>query len=147
MPFGLRNAAQTFQRLIDNALRGLNFCYPYLDDMLIASPDHATHEQHLRAVFERLRKFGLSINYSKCIFGVEEIDYLGYQINQYGTQPLKERVAAIQDFPKPKNISELRRFLGILNFYHSFIKNAAEVQEPLNSYLMGATKRDKRLIT
>lgn len=95
MTFGLRNAAQTFQRLIDTAFRGLNFCHPYIDDILIASPDYQTHEKHLKAVFDRLREFGLSINFAKCAFGVEEIDYLGYRINQQGTKPLVDRVTAI----------------------------------------------------
>lgn len=146
MTFGLRNAAQTFQRLIDTALRGLNFCHPYIDDILIASPDHQTHEVHLKAVFDRLRKYGLSINFSKCVFGVEEIDYLGYKINKHGIEPLSERVTAIQDFPRPKTIQELRRFLGVINFYRRFLKNAAEIQAPLNAYLVGATKNDKRPI-
>jgi len=147
MPFGLRNAAQTFQRLIDTALRGLNFCHPYIDGILIASTDHQTHEKHLRLILDRLRNFGLSINFSKCIFGVEEIDYLGYRINQHGIKPLPDRIAAIQDIPRPKTIQELRRFLGILNFYHRFLKGTARVQAPLNAYLVGAVKKDKRQIS
>lgn len=79
MMFGLCNAAQTFQRLIDSALRGLKFCHAYIDDILIASPDEETHEQHLRSIFERLRRYSLSLNFSKCTFGVKEVDYLGYQ--------------------------------------------------------------------
>ena len=81
MTFGLCNAAQTFQRLIDSALRGLRFCHAYINDILIASPDNETHEQHLKEVFERLRKFELSINYSKCTFGASEVEYIGYFIN------------------------------------------------------------------
>lgn len=104
MTFGLRNAAQTFQRLIDTALRGLDFCYPYVDDILIASSTHEQHVEHLRAVFDRLHKYGLSINYAKCVFGAEQIEFLGYHIDKHGTKPLENRVAAIQNYPKPKNL-------------------------------------------
>merc|ERR1711860_476694 len=72
MPFGLRNAGSTFQRLMDRVLVGLPFIFVYLDDVLIASPDHASHRQHLREVFGRLRENGLTINPKKSVFGQEE---------------------------------------------------------------------------
>ena len=80
MPFGLRNAAQTFQRFIDNVLRGLPFCYAYVDDLLIASTTPEEHLKHLRLVFERLNEHGIIINPHKCIFGASELDFLGHHI-------------------------------------------------------------------
>jgi Reverse transcriptase (RNA-dependent DNA polymerase) len=74
MPFGLRNAGQTFQRMMDDVMAGLPFCFIYLDDVLVASPDHAAHVQHLREVLQRLSDHGLVINAEKCQFGVGEID-------------------------------------------------------------------------
>jgi hypothetical protein len=72
MTFGIRNAAQTFQRFIDNVLRGLDFCYAYIDDILIASSCLEAHLNHLRTLFQRLEKYGVVINPSKCVFGQPE---------------------------------------------------------------------------
>lgn len=146
MPFGLRNAAQTFQRFIDTVLRGLKYCHGYIDDILVASKDEDEHRLHLEEIFQRLQKYGLSINATKSKFGESEIEYLGYMISQQGIRPTEGRVNALINFEKPNNISELRKYLGITNFYHRFIKNAATLLAALNKYLKGASKRDKRPI-
>lgn len=143
MPFGLRNAAQTFQRFVDTVLRGLDFCQAYVDDLLVASKDEEEHRIHLEQVFLRLKKYGLSINVAESKFAQEEVEYLGYRVDSFEIRPLHNRVRAIIDFKKPNNISELKRYLGIINFYHRFIANAASVLAPLNKYLSGVTKRDK----
>lgn len=95
MPFGLRNAAQTFQRFMDVTLRGIESCFCYIDDILIASKTVEENKSHLREVFHRLREYGLSINLEKCNFGQKEIQYLGCTISKEGTRPLKQRVDAI----------------------------------------------------
>lgn len=87
MPFGLRNAAQTFQRLMNTILSGLDFCFCYLDDILIASSDDKEHIQHLRIIFSRLKQFGLTINISKCLFGLEEVPFLGFLVSRQGIKP------------------------------------------------------------
>lgn len=87
MPFGLRNAAQTFQRFIDEVLRGLHFSYAYIDYVLIASATPEEHRCHLRLVLERFQKHGIVINPSKCKFGVEELEFLGYTVNKHGIRP------------------------------------------------------------
>ena len=76
MPFGLCNTGSTFQRMMDRLLVGLPFIYVYLDDILVASPDHASHKQHLREVLYHLRENGLTINPLKLIFGQEEVQFL-----------------------------------------------------------------------
>ena len=76
MPFGLRNAAQTFQRCIDQVLRGLHFCYAYIDDVLVISANAEQHEEHLRAVFQRLSEHGIIINPDKCELGVPQLNFL-----------------------------------------------------------------------
>ena len=91
MPFGLRNAAQTFQRFIDTVLRGLDFIYCYLDDILIASAKEEKHQKYLRIVLERLANYGLSINPAKCVCKQPEIDYIGYMISSEGTRPPQAR--------------------------------------------------------
>lgn len=92
MQFGLRNAAQSFQRFIHEVLRDLNFCFPYIDDILIASSSPEEHKAHLQAVFHRLDRFGLTINLSKCVFDEENVKFLGYDVSAAGTRPLQHRV-------------------------------------------------------
>lgn len=137
MPFGLRNAAQTFQRFIDTVLRGLEFCYAYLDDILIASENELEHKEHLRQLFSRLEQYGIVINPSKCVFAANSVKFLGYAVDANGTKPLPDKVKPIIEFPKPKTIKQLRRFLGMLNFYRRFIPDAAVIQAPVNSLLKG----------
>lgn len=140
MTYGLRNAGQTFQRFVDEMLRGLDFVYAYLDDFLVFSRDQETHEQHLHQLFRRLKDFGMVVNTAKCIFGVAEVTFLGYHITAQGTKPLPSKVEAIKTFPPPKTVKELRRFLGMLNFYRRFIPGAANHQAPLNALLTGSVK-------
>ena len=145
MPFGLRNAAQTFQRFIDEVLRGLSFCYAYIDDVLIASSTAAEHKQHLRLVFQRFREYGVIVNPSKCEFGVTELKFLGHTLNSRGTQPLREKVTAIQDFPQPNTKRKLREFLGLVNFYHRFIPQCARILLPINNLLKTTQGDNKKL--
>ena len=84
MPFGLRNAAQTFQRFMDQILRGLPYAFIYLDDLLIASPDMSTHLTHLRHVFQLLSDNGIIINPNKCEFACSSLDFLGHHITSSG---------------------------------------------------------------
>lgn len=138
MTFGLRNAAQTFQRFIDEVLHGLEeFTYGYCDDILIFSSSEECHKNHLRQVLERLASYGVLINTSKCVLGKPELSFLGYKISASGTRPLENKVQAIMDYPIPKTVKELRRFLGMLNFYRRFVPKAAKCQAPLNSLLEG----------
>lgn len=146
MTFGLRNASQTFQRYINSALGDLNFVFVYIDDILIASQSPAEHLEHLKIVFDRLRKFKLRLNVNKCIFGVPEINFLGYVIDSKGMRPTTEKVSAILNYPKPQTVVDLRRFLGMINFYRRNLPHAAEKQAPLNSFLVGSKKNDKRKI-
>ena len=140
MPFGLRNAAQTFQRFIDNILQGLEFVYVYIDDVLVASHNQEQHLDHLKAVFTRFQQFGIIINPQKCLLGVPELQFLGHQVNCDGISPLPEKVKVIRDYPPPTNQRQLRAFLGLINFYHSFLPECAEVLRPLNAQLTSKGK-------
>ncbi|GFT07370.1 retrovirus-related Pol polyprotein from transposon 297 [Trichonephila clavipes] len=137
MQFGFCNAAATFQRFVDEVLRGLNFVYAFIDDILVASSSEAEHIQHLRLLFQRLDQYGLSINPSKCTFGVPTLNFLGFQVCSSGIKPLEDRVEAILKFPKPTTITQLRRFLGMLNYYRRFIRQAAHILAPLVKFLKG----------
>jgi hypothetical protein len=110
MSFGLRNAAQTFQPFINGILRGLDFCFAYLDNILIFSRTLEEHEQHLRTLFDRLQRYGILANPAKCVFRTTEVTFLGYKVSAEGSRPLEERVAHLQDCLPPKTASQLRRF-------------------------------------
>ena len=140
MPFGLRNAAQTFQRFIDQVLRGLPFSFAYLDDILVASHDATEHLEHLRQVFTRLQDHGLQIHPAKCMLGVASLDFLGFQVDQHGIRPLDDKVQAIRDFPLPPTQRKLRQFLGLINFYHRFLPSCAQTLQPLHDLLKTAPK-------
>ncbi|BHF61207.1 hypothetical protein SprV_0100418000 [Sparganum proliferum] len=137
MPFGLRNAAQTFQRFIDRVLRGLPFVYAYIDDLLVASRNAEEHKQHLALVFDRLDQFGVVINPSKCVLGVQSLDFLGHNVDAQGLRPLSTKVEAICDFPPPTSKRQLQRFLGMVNFYRRFLPNCADLMLPLTNLLSG----------
>lgn len=158
MTFGLRNAAQTFQRYMTNSvMQGLetqfkgtevdpSFCFWYIDDVIVASETPEMHRLHLKAIFERLDRFGITINLGKCCFGKEKIDFLGYEVTSEGIRPLPEKVQAIIDFPKPRTVEQLRRFLGMVNFYRASLPKAANDQAELNKYLKNARKKDRTII-
>ena len=118
MPFGLRNAAQTFQRFMDQVLRGLSFAYAYVDDVLVARTTADEHLHHLRIVFERLATHGIVINPSKCLYGVSELTFLGHHIDRHGIRPLPDKVQTVRTFPQPPFPSQLRRFIGLVTYYH-----------------------------
>ncbi len=105
MPFGLKNAAQAFQRLMDGILRGIPFVFVYLDDILVASKNFTEHANHLRQVFRLLSANGLVVNRAKSDLGASELTYLGHRINSNGISPLPSRVDAVCESlpltPKP----------------------------------------------
>lgn len=147
MSFGLKNAAQTFQRFMNTTVfPNLDFLFVYIDDVLIASETEEEHERHLRTAFERLNQFGITINVSKCAFGKSKLDFLGFEVSTEGIRPLPEKVQAIVDYPRPETIQDLRRFLGMANFYRAHIPDAAKQQAELNKFLHNSKKRDKTKI-
>ncbi|GFQ69389.1 enzymatic polyprotein [Trichonephila clavata] len=143
MPFGLSNAAATFQRFIHHVFRGMDFCVPYFDDVLVASEDEDQHLSHIKQVFQRFEEFSVVLNASKSALGETSVKFLGHVVTAEGISPLPEKVAAITSFPKPKTVKELRRFLAICNLYRHFIPHAARTQAVLNSYLKGTKKNDR----
>ena len=140
MPFGLRNAAQTFQRFMDQVLHGVTSVYVYIDDVLIASSTLEQHLKDLHTVFERLTAHGIVINPNKCLFGVSSLEFLGHLIDSKGISPVPDKVKAIREFPQPQSPRQLCRFFGLVNFYHRFLPHCAELMQPLHSLHSGKDK-------
>ncbi|GFS99979.1 retrovirus-related Pol polyprotein from transposon opus [Trichonephila clavipes] len=146
MSFGLRNAPSNFQRFINEVLFGLEFVFPYLHGILVACENEEQHETHLKLVFDRLQKHGLRGNISKSTLGVTHLEFLGYLITPEGSKPLPEKVDAILSYKLPETIRDLSTFLGLINFYRRYLKDAAKNQAILHEYLKGSKKNDKTKI-
>lgn len=134
MPYGLRNAAQTFQRFMDEVTKGLDFVFVYLDDILVASKSEREHKEQLKQLFIRLSQFGINIKPSKCVFGVPEIEFLSHKINEKGILPSERKVKDIRDFPQPNNLKQIQRFVGMVNFYNRFLPKVAELLAPIHKF-------------
>jgi cleavage and polyadenylation specificity factor subunit 1 len=140
MPFGLRNAGQTFQRFMDSTLADLPCCFIYIDDVLVASANHEQHLKDLQQVLERFQQHGLVLNMEKCEVGVSELDYLGHHITPTGIRPISSRVEAMEKYPQPGTVAQLQTYLGMINFYRRFLPGAAGVLKPLTDALRGGQK-------
>ena len=135
LAFGISSAPGIFQRAMEELFHDLPNIICYLDDILVIGKDKREHDQFLNKVFQRLQTAGLKLRWEKCSIGVEEVTYLGFKIDKEGLHPTMQKVHAIRDAPKPTNVSQLRSYLGLLNFYRRFIPNAATMLEPLNKLL------------
>lgn len=142
MTFGLRNAAQTQQRFVDSIFGDLDFVFTYIVDMLIASDTEEQHLNHLGEIFKRLDINGITLNMDKCELGKSSITFLGYQVDASGIRPPQDSIKSMLEFPRPETVTELRRFLGALNFFRPSLPNAASDQAPLCQMLHGAKKKD-----
>ena len=135
MPFGLRNAASTFQCFMDEVVHDLDFVYNYIDDILVASASPEEHVTHLCLLFERFQKYQVRINPGKCVFGASLLTFLGHIISPDGISPLPEKVKALQDLQPPTSLRQLRHFFGLLNNYRRFIPHCADLLSPLSDLL------------
>ena len=132
-PFGLAQAPAYFQRLVNEVLSGLDFAFGYLDDILIFSPDVETHLQHLRIVFERLRKANLKMKESKCSFLKQHLQYLGHMLSGSGIVPVPEKLKSIQEMPPPTTPKEVKQFLGLVGYYRKFIPRFSDIARPMHA--------------
>ncbi|UYV73982.1 K02A2.6-like [Cordylochernes scorpioides] len=137
MPFGLCNAPATFERMIDNLLKGLKWtiCLCYLDDIIVFSGGFEEHLRRLQLVLNCLKKAGLCLNSKKCKFGAKTITVLGHEVSENGIRPDQEKIRAVRDFATLRSLKEVRSFLGLSSNYRRFIPNYAHVAQPLNDLL------------
>ena len=138
MSFGLKNAAQSFQRFIDSILRGMDYAFSYLDDVLIFSKSEE-HARHLTAVLDRMKLNSLHINLNKCRFFVTELDFFGHHVTSTGVSPTNTKIDILAKWETPKDARELQRYLGCIGFYRRFVPqfalHAASLQELLTQCL------------
>ncbi|XP_061716634.1 uncharacterized protein K02A2.6-like [Cydia pomonella] len=136
-PYGLSCIPEKFQKLMEETLRGIPNCVVFLDDICVTGPNKQAHMRNLRAVLERLRTMGMTLKLSKCKFLQDKVNYLGFIINKDGLRPDPAKLEAISNAPEPKDVSQLKSFLGMLNYYGKFIPNLSTLLHPLH-VLLGA---------
>lgn len=141
MPFGLKNAPATFQRLMDQVLSGLqgNELFVYLDDIVLYSSSLREHETKFERLAARLRAANLKLQPDKCEFLRPEVMYLGHIIGRDGVRPDPKKVEAVQNFPRPENPKTIKQFLGLAGYYRRFIPGFSKVAKPLTELLKKET--------
>ncbi|XP_059223944.1 uncharacterized protein K02A2.6-like [Stomoxys calcitrans] len=140
LPFGVKVASAIFQKTIDNLLGGIPNVVVYQDDITVTGKDFSSHMHNLKSVLRKLSESGLRVNYSKCKFFQQEINYLGFCISSSGLRRNTDRVSSIINAPVPNDISELRAFIGLSNYYSRFVQDYSEKMEPLYSLLRKDTR-------
>mgnify|MGYP006280086663 CR=1 FL=1 len=133
MPFGLTNAPATFMALTNGVFHDYldKFVIVFLDDILIYSKTEEEHKDHLRQVLQRLREHKLYAKESKCAFFKTEMEFLGHTVSANGIGPEKSKISAIQEWPVPSNVKDVRSFLGFANYYRRFVPRFSHIAAPL----------------
>ena len=135
LPFGITSAPSIFQKIMDQVLQGLPNVHCFLDDILVTGRNDAHHLENLEAVLSRLEKFRLRVQKEKCEFFRDSLEYLGHIIDATGLHKSPDKMCAIVDAPLPTNTSQLRSFLGLINYYARFVPNLSTLLHPLNGLL------------
>ena len=137
MPFGLTNAPATFQRMMNKLLEDYigKFVEVYVDDIIIYSKNFEEHLIHLEKVFKALNEVNLKLSIEKSKFCQKEVKFLGHIVSEQGIKVDERKIQSIKEFPIPKNLRELRGFLGLASYYRKFIEKFSHVAKPLNILL------------
>ena len=124
-----------FQEIMSKMLAGLPFATAYLDDIIVVSHSQEDHRRHLHAVFDRINDYGFRVRLGKCSFYQPSIKYLGFIVDKDGPRPDRQKVRAVTSMPAPNNVTTLRSFLGLVNYYQAFVPNMRSIRYPLDNLL------------
>lgn len=133
--FGVSCAPELYQKVMETIVVGLEGVLVYLDDVVVVGSTQAEHDKRLSDLLQRFKEYNLLLNWDKCQFNVETLEFLGHELSVEGVRPVKSRVAAIGDFREPANTAELRSFLGLITYVGRFIPDLATKTDPLRALL------------
>jgi hypothetical protein len=141
LSFGLVNAPSAFQSLMNKlfAKHLYKFVMVYLDDIIVYRKSVAEHDKHLRIVLDILKQHNLTVAHWKCSFYHKQVMFLGHIVDVEGVRVDPAKVKALKDFPVPSDVSHLRSFLGMTNYFRKFIKRYAQVVHPMTDLLKGGS--------
>ena len=142
-PYGnKKTSGAVFQQIMDNTLGELQprCVVAYIDDIIVFSPNMATHFKDVEDVLASLNRMNLKVNIAKCKFAMAEVKLLGHIVNGSGIMPNPEKVKVIQNFEPPSTLTGVKSFLGVINFYCKFIPNCLTLAEPLIKLTCGCSK-------
>ena len=140
LPFGVASAPAIFQKVMDTVLQGLPKVICYLDDILITANNPAEHLANVKQVLQRLEQYGIRARKSKCAFMCTAVEYLGHRVDSKGLHTLESKVKAVVEAPHPRDVQELRSFLGLVHYYGKFLQNLSTLLHPLNNLLKQGVK-------
>ena len=135
LPFGIASAPEVFQRRMNDILSGLPGVLCHVDDILVFGATPEEHDRRLQAVLERIKEAGVTLNGEKCQFSQTQITFLGHVINHHGISPDPRKTAAILAMMPPSSVTELRRFMDMVNQMTKFSPNIAQISKPLRELL------------
>ena len=135
LPFGVSTAPGIFQGIMDQVLQGIEGVVCYLDDILISSPSMTHHKQAIHQVLNRLEKYHIRVKPAKCEWFQTSVEYLGHKVDAEGLHPTAQKLEAIENAPSPTNVTELKSYLGLLNYYGKFMPNLSTLLHPMNNLL------------
>jgi hypothetical protein len=141
LPFGLSNSPSSFQRLMDIVLKNLvgTECFVFIDDVIIFSKSAQEHALRLENVLQIFDQANLQLHSGKCVFAQSQVNYLGFVLSEQGVAASPDKIKAVKNYPLPKNVKDVRAFLGLASFYRKLVENFAAEAKPLTEL----TKKDR----
>ena len=140
LPFGVASAPAIFKKVMDTVLQGLPKVICYLDDILISASTPEEHLENVKQVLQCLEQYGIRARKSKCAFMCTAVEYLGHRVDSKGLHTLESKVKAVVEAPRPRDLQELRSFLGLVHYYGKFLQNLSTLLHPLNNLLKQGSK-------
>nr|CAD2155561.1 unnamed protein product [Meloidogyne enterolobii] len=140
LPFGVKSAPGIFQRLMDKLISGIPGVFAYLDDLIIVSKNIEDHKVQLFEIFDRIEKWGLKIQLEKCNFFKEKLKFLGHIVSKSGIEPDPEKKKKISELTRPRDVKELKSFMGTINYYGRFVSEMHKYRGPLDKLLKKEVK-------